>query len=129
MKFLLDESAIIDFFETRDGVSTWLLKLSPKDVGLPSLVLAELHERSHREEPATRRGQLRALLDALPIVPFGRIEATKTGELRDWARRVGREIGLSDLATAATAITYGTVLVTVRSGVFVDIPGLRVDVR
>jgi predicted nucleic acid-binding protein len=129
VKFLLDESAIIDFFEARDGVSTWLLKLSPKEVGLPAVAFATLQERSHREEPATRGGQLRELLSALPIVQFGRIEATKAGELGAWARRAGREIDLSDLATAATAITHGAVLVTVRAGVFVDIPDLRVDVR
>jgi predicted nucleic acid-binding protein len=129
MRFVLDDSAVIDFFEARGDVGRWFLKRSRREVGLPAPSLAVLSERAHAEGSETRQRQLRTFLDAIAIVPFGRLEAEKVGELGVWARSAGRSLGFAELAAAATAIAHGAILVTVRSGLFVDIPDLRVDVR
>jgi predicted nucleic acid-binding protein len=129
VRYLLDESAVIDFLEGRASTAGWLLSVSPRDVGLPAPCLARLVERGHLEASETRRAQLAAIVGELVVVSFGRAEAEKAGELSAWAQQHARALDLIDICCAATSVVHGATLVTVRPGVFVDLPDLKVDVR
>lgn len=73
-----------------------------------------------------RRGAfVEAVLDAIPVAPFGLAEARRHAEL--WAELVtqGTMIGAHDLLIAATAVARGEELATLNQREFQRVAGLR----
>jgi tRNA(fMet)-specific endonuclease VapC len=124
--YLLDTDAVVDILRRRHGVSQRLAQLSPEDVGVSSMTVAELlygalcskdRERSERE--------VRRFLDVVRIVPFGRAAAAAHSQIRHRMRR--QTIGPNDLVIAATAVTAKATVVTANVREFARVEGLAVE--
>ena len=68
---------------------------------------------------------LEALLEAIPILPFGLPEARRHAELWADLRRNGTVIGAHDLLIGATALAQGYALATLNRREFAQVRGLR----
>ena len=105
-----------------------LESLGEEPVAIAAITASELLHGCHRAgDPAvrTRRGAfVEALLDAIPVLPFGLPEARRHAELWAELARTGSGIGPHDLLIAATALAQGYALVTDERE-FRRVPGLR----
>ena len=103
--------------------------LGDEPVGVAAVTAAELLHGCHRAADAPTRARrwafVEALLDLLPVLPFGLVEARRHAEL--WAElwRGGTLIGPSDMIIGATALAGGHALATLNAGEFGRVPGLR----
>jgi tRNA(fMet)-specific endonuclease VapC len=109
-------------------VAEHLLGVSPRDIGIPAVVLYELYELelgiARSGQPRRRRGQLDALLAAVSILPFDRNAARHTAELRVMLESAGKPIGPMDTLIAGTALASRCVLVTHSGSEFSRVKGL-----
>lgn len=126
MKFVLDTNTLIYFFKGQGRVAEHLLGVSPREIGIPAVVLYELELGIARSsEPRKRRGQLDAMLTAVSIQPFDRDAARFAAELRVTLESAGKPIGPMDTLIAGTALAARSVLVTHNTGEFSRVKGLR----
>jgi tRNA(fMet)-specific endonuclease VapC len=107
-----------------------LESMSSEPVAITSITASELLHGCHRaRDPgmrARRTAFVEALLEAIPVVPFGLIEARQHAEI--WANlaKGGKLIGAHDLIIAATALARGDALATLNQREFKRVAGLRV---
>ena len=98
-------------------------------MAVAAITASELLHGCHRaSDPgvrARRAAFVDALLDALPVLPFGLPEARRHAELWAELARTGNAIGPHDLLIAATALAQGHALVTINQREFGRVPGLR----
>lgn len=126
MKFVLDTNTLIYFFKGQGRVAEQLLGVSPKEIGIPAVVLYELELGIARSsQPRKRRSQLDALLTTVSILPFDRDAARLAAELRVTLESAGKPIGPMDTMIAGTALAAHGVLVTHNTGEFSRVKGLR----
>lgn len=126
MKFVLDTNTLIYFFKGQGRVAEHLLGASPKEIGIPSVVLYELELGIARSsQPRKRRGQLDAMLTAVSILPLDRVAARFAAELRVTLESAGKPIGPMDTLIAGTALAAHGTLVTHNTGEFSRVRGLR----
>lgn len=126
MKFALDTNTLIYFFKGQGRVAERLLSVSPREIGIPAVVLYELELGIARSsQPRKRRGQLDAMLAAVSILPFDREAARLAAELRMTLESIGKPIGPMDTLIAGTALAARGVLVTHNTGEFSRVKGLR----
>lgn len=124
--FALDTNTLIYFFKGQGRVAEHLLGVSPRDVGIPAVVLYELELGIARSsQPRKRRGQLDALLAAVSILSFDRDAARHAAELRVKLETDGKPIGPMDTLIAGTALASRCVLVTHNTGEFSRVKGLN----
>jgi tRNA(fMet)-specific endonuclease VapC len=124
--FVLDTNTLIYFFKGQGRVAERLLGVSPREIGIPAVVLYELELGIARSgQPRKRRGQLDALLSAVSILPFDREAARLAAELRAKLESAGKPMGPMDTLIAGTAIAAKGVLVTHNTGEFARVKGLR----
>jgi len=124
--FALDTNTLIYFFKGQGRVAEHLLGMSPRDIGIPAVVLYELELGIARSsQPRKRRGQLDALLAAVSILPFDRDSARHAAELRVALESDGKPIGPMNTLIAGTALAAHGVLVTHNTGEFSRVKGLR----
>jgi tRNA(fMet)-specific endonuclease VapC len=124
--FVLDTNTLIYFFKGQGRVAERLLGVSPREIGIPAVVLYELELGIARSgQPRKRRGQLDALLSAVSILPFDREAARLAAELRAKLESAGKPMGPMDALIAGTAIAAKGVLVTHNTGEFARVKGLR----
>jgi len=104
--------------------------LGDEAVAITAITASELLHGCHRAKDAGVRARrsafVEALLEAIPVLPFGLAEARRHAEL--WAEllRRGAMIGPHDLQIGATALAQGLGLVTLNQREFGRVPGLRV---
>jgi len=103
--------------------------LGEETVAVAAITASELlHGCNRASDPGTRARRaafVDALLDALPVLPFGLPEARRHAELWAELAREGRMIGPHNLLIAATALAQGHALVTINQREFSRVPGLR----
>jgi tRNA(fMet)-specific endonuclease VapC len=106
-----------------------LESLGEESVAIAAITASELLHGCHRaSDPgvrARRAAFVDALLDAIPVLPFGLPEARRHAELWAELARTGGAIGPHDLLIAATALAQGHALVTINQREFSRVPGLR----
>jgi tRNA(fMet)-specific endonuclease VapC len=103
--------------------------LGDEPVGIAAITASELLHGCHRASNAGIRARraafVDAMLDAIPVLPFGLAEARRHAELwADLARR-GTMIGPHDLLIGATALARGDALATLNQREFSLVAGLR----
>ena len=126
--YALDTNSLSYFLKGRGRVGQRLLAQPPAKVGLPSVVLYELVFGATRSQaPPDLKARLEALLQSLPILPFGEAEARAAARIRADLETVGKPIGPHDVLIAATALAHGATLVTRNLREFRRVKGLRVE--
>jgi len=111
--WVLDTNTLICFFKGMGRVPEVLLSHSPGDIAIPAIVLYELEVGIAKSTaPRKRRQQLKALTDAIQVLPFGLAEAEAAAHIRASLEKHGQPIGPYDVLIAATALAQKATLVT-----------------
>lgn len=120
MKYLLDTNAISEPRRTAPdtGYMRWIQARDPAELAISVLAYGELARGVNALTPGRRRTDLTAWL-AEALTFFGdRILQIDVGVAAVWAdvwlthRRLGRQVGVIDELTAATALAHGLTVVT-----------------
>ncbi len=126
ISYLLDSDVCIAALNFEPPVTEFLDSLHRGDVGLPAIVLAELHfgamNSQRRIENLNRLG---LFVERLPVIPFDESAAAFYGNLRADLQAKGTPIGPNDLFIAATALAREATLVTRNFREFSRVAGLR----
>ncbi len=102
--------------------------LSPGDVGISSITLAELHYGVEKSSyPVRNKDALTKFLIPLDIVDFDYESAIYYGKIRAELERKGTPIGSMDLLIAAHAMQMGVILITNNVKEFNRIDGLIIE--
>jgi tRNA(fMet)-specific endonuclease VapC len=126
--FVLDTNSLIYFFKGIGNVATRLLKMPPKDVRIPSIVLYELEVGIAKStSPAKRLAQLEALISVTGVLPFGLQEAKSAAQIRVELENRGQSIGPYDILIAAIALANQATLVTHNTREFERIEQLQIE--
>lgn len=129
MAVVLDTSILIGAERGTIRFARWLESLGEEPVGMAAITASELLHGCLRAATAGARARrsafVEALLDTIPILPFGLPEARRHAEV--WAElvREGTLIGPHDLLIGATALAQGHGLATLNQAEFTRVPGLR----
>ena len=97
------------------------------DIGLCSVVAAELAFGVAKSGSARNRQALEMFLAPLTILPFDAPAVWAYGDLRADLERRGTPIGSLDTMIAAHALSQQAMLVTNNTREFVKVPGLQLD--
>ena len=97
------------------------------DIGLSSIVAAELAYGVSKSGSDRNRRALDLFLAPLVILPFDARWIWKYGQLRAVLERQGEPIGSMDLLIAAHALNEGATLVTNNLKEFSKVPGLALE--
>ncbi|MEP7326308.1 MAG: PIN domain-containing protein [Gemmatimonadota bacterium] len=129
MGVIVDTSLLIAAERGAIRLEALLETLGSEPVGIAAITASELLHGCHRAVDAatrTRRAAfVEAILDAVPVLPFGLTEARRHAEL--WANlsREGAMVGPHDMLIGATALARGDALATLNQLEFHRIAGLR----
>lgn len=97
------------------------------DIGLCSVVAAELAFGVAKSGSARNRQALEMFLAPLTVLPFDDAAAWAYGDLRAELERRGTPIGSLDTLIAAHALSQQALLVTHNTREFAKVPGLQLD--
>lgn len=97
------------------------------DIGLCSVVAAELAFGVAKSGSARNRQALEMFLAPLTILPFDAVAVWVYGDLRADLERRGNPIGSLDTMIAAHALSQHALLITNNTREFAKVPGLRLD--
>ena len=126
--YLLDTNTLIFFFKGKGNVAKHLFSISPRDIGIPSIVLYELEVGIAKSpSPKKRKKQLLDLTSAVTILPFGEKEAESAAAIRAGLEKQGTPIGPYDILIAGTALANRAVLVTNNRKEFSRIKKLSIE--
>ncbi|GGD68569.1 type II toxin-antitoxin system tRNA(fMet)-specific endonuclease VapC [Lacimicrobium alkaliphilum] len=126
--YVLDTNTLIYFFKGVGNVSQRLLSVSPKDIGIPSVVVYELEFGiAKSDSPGKRKKQLEEFISLVNILPFSENEAKQSADLRAKLVRKGTPIGPYDILIAGTALAANSILVTNNTKEFSRVDNLRLD--
>lgn len=125
---ILDTSVLVAAERGTVRLEPFLESLGEVQVAITAITAAELLHGCHRaSDPGVRARRfafVEALLDLMPVLPFGLAEARRHAEL--WAHLVheGTMIGPHDLLIGATALAQGHQLATLNRKDFSRVAGL-----
>jgi predicted nucleic acid-binding protein len=125
---ILDTSVLVASERGSVRLEPFLESLGEVPVALAAITAAELLHGCHRAaDPGVRARRfafVEALLDLVPVLPFGLAEARRHAEL--WAHlvREGTVIGPHYLLIGATALAQGHLLATLSRKEFSRVAGL-----
>jgi tRNA(fMet)-specific endonuclease VapC len=134
MGVVLDTSILVAAERRALRFEALLESLGDEPVAISAVTASELLHGCHRASDAgvrTRRSAfVEALLDALPILPFGLAEARLHAQIWAELARRGTMIGPHDLLIAASAMARGYLVASLNQRDFARVAGLRlVDVE
>lgn len=124
--YLLDTDAVVDVLRGRHGVAQRLAQLSPDDVAVSAMTVAELLYGSLcSSDPERSEREVRRFLEVVRTIPFGRGAAATHSRIRHKLRK--NNIGPNDLVIAATALSSKATVVTANVREFSRVDGLAVE--
>jgi len=130
MGVVLDTSILVAAERRALRFEALLESLGDEPVAISAVTASELLHGCHRASNAGIRARrsafVEALLDALPILPFGLAEARLHAQI--WAEldRRGTMIGPHDLFIAASAMARGYLIASLNQREFARVEGLQV---
>ena len=129
MAIILDADVIIRGEKGTFDLKAWLAARPKEHFVLAAITVAELWhgvERASGQRRLTREAYLKAIVSALPVVPY--TQNTALIHARIWAEleSAGEITGYYDLIIAATAIENGDAVATFNQKHFRPVPGLTV---
>ena len=105
-----------------------LQTLTPDDCGISAITSFELFAGAARaRDPGRETQKVHQLVDVVEELPFDADAARRAGALRSELEEAGTPIGPYDLLIAAHALALELALVTVNSGEFGRVAGLRLE--
>lgn len=111
-----------------ENVHKTLLKTSPKNIDIPTVVRYELEVGIAKSKSAEKRIlQLEALTAIVNILPFDIQEIRCAAEIQAKLEKKGTPIGPYDMLAAGTALSNKRRLVTHRTRTFERIDRLRIE--
>lgn len=129
MGVVLDTSVLIGAERGTIRFEALLESLGDQPVGMAAITASELLHgcawASDAGVRARRSAFVEGLLDAVPILPFGLLEARRHADLWATLVRQGTNVGAHDLMIGATAMARGESVATLNGAEFARIPGLR----
>ena len=126
IRYLLDTDTVVDVLRARYGVARRLAELSPDDMRVSAMTVAELcYGALNSLDPARNQAEVNRLLDQIPVIRFGRAAAIQHARIRLALRQ--QPIGAADMVIAATALAADAVVITGNMREFTRVPGLRVE--
>jgi tRNA(fMet)-specific endonuclease VapC len=125
--YILDTNTLIYFFKGLGSVADNFLAVSPKDIGIPAVVLYELeYGIAKSSSPKKRTKQLEELCALVEVLTFGNKEAKTSATIRAVLEKKGTPIGPYDVMIAGTALSRQGVLVTNNTKEFRRVPKLQI---
>lgn len=110
------------------NVNQRLLSVSPKDIGIPSVVVYELeYGIAKSTSPKKRQKQLEELISLVNVLPFNELEAKKSADIRAKLEKQGTPIGPYDTLIAGTALAVNGILVTNNTKEFERVKHLKLE--
>ena len=127
--YFLDSNTCIYFLNGRfESVRDQILKTSPKNIKIASIVQAELLLGAYKSQHRQRTLQkVENFLSAFEIVPFSEQSSYHYAEIRTQTERTGQLVGANDLLIAAIVKQYQAVLVTNNTKKFQRIHDLKLQ--
>ena len=126
--YVLDTNTLIYFFKGIGKVSEKFLDISPKEIGIPSVVLYELeYGIAKSTSPRKRQAQLKELCSLVAVLPFDNEVASLSALIRINLEKKGVPIGPHDVLIAGTTLANQGVLVTNNTKEFSRVPKLKLD--
>jgi len=125
--YVLDTNTLIYYFKGMGSVADNLLRHSPRDIAIPSIVLYELEvglAKSMQSEK--RRSQLETLTGLIIVLPLAAKEAKVAANIRATLERAGTPIGPMDTLIAGIALAHQGTLVTHNTKEFARIADLTI---
>jgi predicted nucleic acid-binding protein len=129
MGIILDADVVIRGERGDLDLPAWLATHPEDDFEIASITVAELWhgvERATSPHRLRRAQYLRAVLDALPIIPYTEQIAYQHAQLWANLESAGTMIGAYDLIVAATALDRGSALATYNRRHFSRVDGLKI---
>jgi tRNA(fMet)-specific endonuclease VapC len=129
MNYLLDTNVCIRYLNgTAIGVRNRLQALQPEDIGVCSVVKAELFAGAQRStHPARTRERQGAFLARFVSLPFDDSAAEVYGLIRSKLEAAGTPIGPYDLQIAAIALANSLILITHNTREFGRVADLHLE--
>lgn len=128
MSYLLDTNICVYAIKRWPTVIERLQALSPDDVSVSAVTLAELWFGARKSsKPVPTRANVDAFLVPFAVIPFDPGAADSYAEIRLELERTGRPIGERDLMIASTALSRGFTVVTHNVGEFGRVSGIAVE--
>ena len=126
--YILDTNTLIYFFKGMGNIAEKLLAISPKDIGIPSVVLYELeYGIAKSTSPGKRIRQLEEMCSLVNVLPFAKKEAKTSALIRAGLEKKGTPIGPYDVMIAGTAVSRQGILITNNVHEFKRVPRLRIE--
>jgi predicted nucleic acid-binding protein len=126
---ILDSSVLIAAERGALAMPEFLASLGDEPVAMAAVTAAELLHGCHRANDAAIRARrfafVEALIAAIPVLPFGLIEARRHAELWAECARRGVGVGAHDLLIGATALAQGYRVATRNEAEFARMPGVE----
>ena len=124
--YILDTNTLIYFFKGIGRVADNLLAVSPKDIGIPAVVLYELEYGIARStSPKKRMKQLEELCALVDVLNFGNEEAKASARIRAALEKKGTPTRPYDVMIAGTALSRQGILVANNTKEFRQVPRLQ----
>lgn len=128
MKYLLDTNTCVYAIKRVPAVIDRLKSLSPDDLGVAVITLAELWFGARKSSrPERTRASVDAFLRPFEILPVDKDAAESYAEIRHRLEALGRPIGERDLLIAAIARSRNLIVVTHNLGEFRRVPDLETE--
>ena len=129
IRYMLDTDACIALIKHRpEGMRSRLIHLSPDEVGISSIVTAELwFGVSHSQKKRRNKEALNDFLNYITVMDLPGAAAPLYGNILSILQKKGTPIGAMDLLIAAHALFLEAVLVTNNIREFERVPGLRIE--
>ncbi len=129
LTYLLDTNICIYIIKEKPAdVIRRFLSLTPDDIGISTITLAELeYGVSKSQHPERNRQALEKILRPLQILSFDEKAAFQYGQIRKNLEKSGTPLGSIDYLIAAHALSLGAVLVTNNENEFNRVRSLRVE--
>ena len=125
--YILDTNTLIYFFKGIGNVADNLLAVSPKDIGIPAVVLYELeYGISRSTSPKKKTKQLEELCALVEVLAFGSEEAKTSAIIRASLEKKGTPIRPYDVMIAGTVLSKQGILVTNNTKEFRRVPKLKI---
>ena len=126
--WVLDTNTLIYFFKGEGRVADTLFQHTPSDIGIPAVVLYELHVGlAKSSSPGKRTEQLADLTSAVQVLPFREAEARAAARIRVALEGQGTPIGPHDVLIAGTALAHNATLVSRNTKGFGRVDHLKVE--
>jgi tRNA(fMet)-specific endonuclease VapC len=128
MRYLLDTSVCVQVLRGQVTTVRRLAALSPEQVVLPTMTIAELRYGAMRAKLSrAAHARLDAFLSAFEVVAFDAEAAEHHARIRHALAVTGLPIGERDLVIAATAAAHGLTVATGNLREFQRVPGIAVE--